>query len=77
MRMYLQQLVVGCGKEGCGNPFCKCRGKQCWECSPPIQYIQLTEIPSTQEEIQKFVLKLTKQSVTYSQFWICTADKNK
>ena len=76
MRMYLQQLVVGCGKEDCGNPFCKCRGKQRWECPPPFQYIQFTAIPSSQEEIQKFVLKLTKESVTSSQFWLCTTDKN-
>lgn len=69
MVLYLNQWVKGCGKENCGNPFCRCCGPHPKEVENAFSSISLNE--SSKAELPKVILNLTKVSASQVQFWIC------
>ena len=69
MVLYLNQWGKGCNKKNCGNPFCKCCGPHPKEVDAAFSSISLKE--STQTELPRVLLDLTKISASQVQFWVC------
>ena len=68
---YINQWVKGCGKDNCGNPFCKCCGPYPKEVDAAFSSISLNEV--TQTDLPRVLLNLTKISASQGQFWVCTS----